>query len=154
MKITIEKIKREYPYDLLLIADETVEGINKYVHDSEVYVAENEGERAGVFCLIYHKDDTAEIMNIAVLPRIQRRGVGSCLLKEIEKIARMKEQKAVIVGTADCGVDQIRFYEKNGYCRYALKKNYFLEIYEEPIYENGVQLKDMVMLKKELPKVK
>jgi len=150
MKVNINKIEKEIPYELLLIADETMEGINKYVFDSDVYVAEIEEEKIGVFCLLYHDEDVVEIMNIGVLPKQQNHGVGSYLLKEIEKIAQTKNQQTVIVGTADCGVDQIRFYEKNGYCQYAIKKNYFLEIYDEPIYENGVQLKDMVMLKKDV----
>lgn len=30
------------PYDLLLLADETIEGINKYIFDSEIYVLERE----------------------------------------------------------------------------------------------------------------
>ncbi len=43
---------------------------------------------------------------------------------------------------------QFHFYEKNGYSQYDVKKNYFLEIYRKPIFDNGIMLKDMVMLKK------
>lgn len=31
--------KNEYPYELLLLADETEEAIAKYIHNSKVYVA-------------------------------------------------------------------------------------------------------------------
>ena len=39
------------PYDLLLLADETIDAINKYVFDSDVYVAKLNNEIIGVFCL-------------------------------------------------------------------------------------------------------
>ena len=75
-------------------------------------------------------------------------GIGSRLLEESLKIAKEQGYKEIIVGTADCGLKQIRFYEKNGFVKYDIRENYFTNIYDIPIYENGVQLKDMVMLKK------
>lgn len=38
-KINIRKRNDNYPYDLLLLADETKEEIHKYLFESEVYVA-------------------------------------------------------------------------------------------------------------------
>lgn len=152
MKLTITKVTNNYPYDLLLLADETIEGINKYLFDSEVYVAAFPGTKKpiGVFCLRRIDADTVEIMNIAVAENRQGSGVGSSLIDKAIAIAEEKGYKQIILGTADCGIKQIRFYEKNGFVQYGIKKNYFTDIYDTPIYENGVQLKDMVMLKKEL----
>ncbi|MDR2533849.1 MAG: GNAT family N-acetyltransferase [Tannerellaceae bacterium] len=147
-KISIYKISDNYPYNLLLLADETREAINKYLFDSDVYIAKVDKETVGVFCLLPRNEETIELMNIAVSSEMQNNGIGSNLMSGIEHIARQGKYKAIIVGTADCGFKQIRFYEKNGYSRYDLKKNFFLEKYSEPIYENGVMLKDMVMLKK------
>lgn len=146
----IEKIDNNYPYNLLLLADETVEGIDKYLYESDVYVAKTADEAIGVFCLFQVDEDVVEIKNIAVVPQMQNRGVGSHLMNEIEIIARKKQYKTIIVGTGDCGINQIRFYERNGYSKYAVKKDFFLKIYSEPIYENGIMLRDMVMLKKEI----
>ncbi|MFV0536199.1 MAG: GNAT family N-acetyltransferase [Dysgonomonas sp.] len=146
----LEKIDNNYPYDLLLIADETVEGINKYLFDSDVYLARLGKEAVGVFCLFPIDKETIEVKNIAVASEKQSNGIGSRLLKEIETIARREKYKTVIIGTADCGLRQLNFYKKNGYAEYDLKKNYFLEIYSEPIFENGIMLKDMVMLKKDI----
>ncbi len=146
----LEKIDNNYPYDLLLIADETIEGINKYLFDSDVYVAKIEKETVGVFCLFPIDKETIEVKNIAIVTEKQSNGIGSRLLKEIETIARKEKYKTVIVGTADCGFRQINFYEKNGYIQYDVKKNFFLEVYSEPIFENGIMLKDMVMLKKDI----
>ena len=56
----------------------------------------------------------------------------------------------IIVGTGDCGISQINFYEKNGFRKYDIRKNFFIDNFEKPIFENGIQLKDMILLKYEL----
>ncbi|MDR1583422.1 MAG: GNAT family N-acetyltransferase [Prevotellaceae bacterium] len=149
-EINISKINSNYPYDLLLLADETKEGIHKYLFKSEVYIAKlSDSEAAvGVFCLCSVNADAMEIMNIAVSEQYQNKGIGSHLLAESLKIAKEQGCKEIIVGTADCGIKQIRFYEKNRFVKYDTRKNYFTDIYNTPIYENGVQLKDMVMLRR------
>lgn len=149
-EINICKIIEDFPYDLLLLADETREAIEEYLFDSSVYIAKIDDNIIGVFCLLPIDEETVEIMNIAVSSEMQSNGIGSCMMDEIEKIARKEGYKTIIVGTADFGLKQIRFYEKNGYSKYDLKKDYFLEKFGEPIYEDGVLLKDMIMLKKSI----
>ncbi|MPM63958.1 putative N-acetyltransferase YvbK [bioreactor metagenome] len=150
MDFIIDKIEKGYPYNLLLLADETVEAINKYLYNSDVYIVKNAGETIGVFCLFSIDNQTVEIKNVAVSEKHQGKGVGSLIMKNIEKIAKKDYYQTIVVGTADCGIKQLRFYKKNGYSEYAVKENFFVENYAEPIYENGIRLKDMVMLKKEL----
>lgn len=145
-KLDLVKEKEHFPYSLLLLADETVNAINKYVYDSDVYVLKEQEKELAVFCLYQIDKDTMELKNIAVSNELQGKGIGSVLIKEIISIARNTGYNHLIVGTADCGVDQIRFYERNGFVKYGIKKNFFLENYDEPIVENGVQLRDMVML--------
>ncbi|MCC9044428.1 GNAT family N-acetyltransferase [Myroides sp. M-43] len=135
------------PYPLLLLADETVHAIDKYVFDSDVYVLKEGGNDLAVFCLYQIDIDTVELKNIAVSSDFQGRGVGSLLIKRIVQLASAEGYHQIIVGTADCGVDQIRFYERNGFKKYGIKKDFFIENYEEPIIENGIQLRDMIMLK-------
>ena len=153
-EMNIQKIDDNYPYDLLLLADETKEGIHKYLFKSKVYVAKLPDSEApiGVFCLYPVNANTTEIMNIAVSEQYQNTGIGSRLLEESLKIAKEQGYKEIIVGTADCGLKQIRFYEKNGFVKYYIRENYFTNIYDTPIYENGVQLKDMIMLRKTINK--
>ena len=152
MDLSISKVTSDYPYELLLLADETVESIDRYLFDSEVYVATLPGEEkpAGVFCLYPVDDGTIELKNIAVSEAHQGKGLGSLILNNIDRIAREQGYREIIVGTGDCGFDQIRFYEKNGFRKYGVRENFFLDLFDEPIYENGIQLKDMVMLKKEV----
>lgn len=139
-----------YPYDLLLLADETVSAINRYLFDSEVYIVLNEENTTiGVFCLYEIDDNTVELKNIAISNSQQSKGLGSQVVTYIKNISA-KKYKTLIVGTADCGFRQIKFYENNGFVKYNVRKDFFLHNYEEPIIENGVMLRDMVMLKYEL----
>ena len=48
-------------------------------------------------------------MNIAVSEQYRNAGIGSHLLAESFKIAKEEGYKEIIVGTADCGIKQIRF---------------------------------------------
>lgn len=137
---------KDYPYDLLLLADETVAAINKYVFDSMVFVVQEKQRPIAVFCLYPIDSNTLEIKNIAVETSHQNSGLGSKILQYIQE-TYCTQYPNLIVGTADCGFDQIRFYERNGFVQYGVRANFFIENYEQPIYENDQLLKDMVLLK-------
>lgn len=68
--------KNEYPYELLLLADETEKAIAKYIHNSKVYVAKNNGNTIAVFCLYELDENTVELKNIAVSESFQNKGIG------------------------------------------------------------------------------
>lgn len=138
--------RTDYPFALLLLADETVDAINKYVDDSAVFVLKEGAIDLAVFCLYPIDKNTIELKNIAVHESLQGKGIGSLLVCEIVAIVKEKQFSRLIVGTADCGVSQIRFYERNGFKKYGVKENFFIDNYKAPIIENGIQLKDMVML--------
>jgi N-acetylglutamate synthase-like GNAT family acetyltransferase len=172
------------PYNLLLLADETKEAINKYIKDSDIYVFENktgksgkneiisrkiksignkneisrsetekirgEKETIGIYVLQYIDKDTIEIKNIAVVEKFRGQGIGTFLLKDAEIRAKERGFKTIIIGTGDCGIKQIQLYQKVGFEIFDVKKNFLIDNYPEPIHENGVLCKDMVMLQKQL----
>mgnify|MGYP000877815589 FL=1 len=140
----------EIPYKLLLLADETIEAINRYINDSEIYIFENDNETIAVYVLQKISDDTIEIKNIAVDTKHQGRGIGKLLLRDASLRAKAKGFKTIIIGTGDIATKQLHLYQKEGFEIFDIKKGFYLDNYPNPIYENGVQLKDMVMLKKEL----
>ena len=57
--------------------------------------------------------------------------------------------KVLYVGTGDSPAT-VPFYEKCGFCRSHVVRNFFTEHYDHPIFECGRQLVDMVYLKMEL----
>lgn len=50
------------------------------------------------------------------------------------------------VGTGDSPLT-IPFYEKCGFQKFRVVENFFVENYDHPIYEEGVQLVDMIYLR-------
>lgn len=149
--LTIHKLKKEdaIPFDLLLLADETKEAIEKYIYDSDIYtVFENDNlNPAGVFALFKLNNEQIEIKNISVLELYQRKGIGSYMLKKIKEISGEESYKEIIVGTSESGINQIQFYERSGFKKYDIKKGFFVKNYANPIIENEIMLRDMVMLK-------
>jgi GNAT superfamily N-acetyltransferase len=150
----IDKLQPEdkLPFDLLLLADETIEAIERYIHECDVYVLKerNESVPVAAFALYKISDTEVEIKNIAVLELLQGQGLGSHLIDQIKQIAAVGKYETIIVGTPFCYFRQLRFYEKNGFTRYGMKKGFYVMYYPEPIIENGIMLNDMVMLKLDL----
>jgi len=141
---------KKIPYDLLLLADETIEAIDKYVHQSDIYVLERDNIVIAVFVLQAICSDTIEIKNIAVDTAFQGQGIGQGLLKDAINLAKEKGFKKIIIGTGDAGIKQLYLYQKVGFEIYDIKHRFFIDHFPEPIYENGIQLKHMIMLKIDL----
>jgi len=87
MDFIFSRIEKYYPYNLLLLADETVVAINKYLPYSDVYIAKQQGKIVGVISLLPVDKQTIEIKNIAISPAYQGKGLGSWILKKAEEIA-------------------------------------------------------------------
>lgn len=147
---------QKIPYNLLLLADETKEAIDKYIEDSDIYVLERktkknrENEIIGIYVVQSTDKNTLEIKNIAVDEKYQGQGIGTFLLKDAEIRAKERGFKTIIIGTGDCGIKQIQLYQKVGFEIFDVKKNFLIDNYPEPIYENGKLCKDKVMLQKKL----
>ena len=80
--------------------------------------------------------------------KCQGQGIGKLLLRDAT--VKAKGFKKIIIGTGDAAIKQLYLYQKEGFEIFDIKKRFFLDNYPGPIYENGIQLKHMIMLKKEL----
>jgi aminoglycoside 6'-N-acetyltransferase I len=145
-----KKQNDNFPYNVLLLADESIESINCYIKQCDVYVCTLNSYVIGAYALQKLDDLTVEIMNIAVVEKHQNKGIGSQILKHIVSSSKDLGFKTLLVGTADAGIMQLYFYQKNGFEIDSIKKNYFIDKFNEPIFENNIQLKHMVMLKKNI----
>ncbi|NLF88127.1 GNAT family N-acetyltransferase [Candidatus Bathyarchaeota archaeon] len=96
------------------------------------------------------EQEEAEIKNIAVAKECQGQGIGKSLLKDAADRAKARGFKRLIIGTGDIMGMPLCFYLKEGFERFTVKKDFFIMNFPKPIYDHGVQLRDMVMLKKEL----
>lgn len=133
--------------ELLLLADEQPQMVERYLNKGRMFVLDDDGIKAE--CLVTDEDEgVLEIKNIAVLPQFQRKTYGKSLIDFlIRKFSGT--YSAIQVGTGDSPLT-VPFYEKCGFKRDHIIKNYFIDNYDHPIIEAGVQLKDMVYLRREL----
>ena len=142
----IETDKKQY-LDLLLLADEQEDMIDRYLERGTMYVLEDGGVKAQ--CVVTDEgDNVLELKSIAVEPNWQDRGYGKAMVDFL--VQTYKGQYRVLqVGTGD-SPSTIPFYEACGFRRHHLVKNFFTDHYDHPIYEDGVQLVDMVYLQREM----
>lgn len=142
----VENGKKQY-LDLLLLADEQEDMIDRYLERGVMYVLEDDGVKAE--CVVTDEGDgILELKNIAVEPAFQGKGYGKTLVDHI--IRTYKGQYTVLqVGTGD-SPSTIPFYESCGFYRHHLVKSFFTDHYDHPIYECGVQLVDMVYLQRKI----
>jgi len=138
--------KRDY-MSLLLLADEQEDMVEKYLDKGAMYVLEDDGIKGE--CVVTDEGNgVLEIKNIATSPEFQGKGYGKFLIDFIaDKYAGI--YTTLQVGTGDSPLT-IPFYEKCGFKRHHLIKNFFLDNYDHPIFEEGVQLIDMVYLRKNI----
>lgn len=133
---------------LLLIGDEQETLINEYLNSGTLFAFYQDQFLIGVSVILIKTDDVYEIKNLAVDPEWQGLGYGKNILQYLEQYYQNKA-RTLIVGTGE-GSDNLIFYQKCGYQLAHLVPNFFLEHYDHPIFENGIQLKDMRYLSKQI----
>lgn len=147
MEIREIKEDKKIYIELLLLADEEERMIDEYLDKGQMFVLDDEGIKAE--CVVTQEgDNIIEIKNIAVHPKYQKKGYGRKLIEFVEN--KYKNDFDIIrVGTGDSKLT-IPFYENCGFKRSYCIKDFFVNNYENPIYEDGIRLKDMVYLEKKL----
>lgn len=135
------------PYDLLLLADPSLELVNAYIAEGECYVAEENGEKIGVFVVVTLSINTMEIKNIAVREDLQGHGIGKKLLQEAIEVAKNRSYEHIEIGTGNSSIGQLALYQKCGFRISGVIKDFFVQHYDEVIMENGIQCMDMIRLK-------
>lgn len=144
--IRILENKKDY-LPLLILADEQEDMIDRYLEKGTMYVLDDYGVKAE--CVVTDEGNgVLEIKNIAVDPSFQKMGYGKSLIEFVEK-QYAGEYSDLQVGTGDSPLT-LPFYEKCGFERSHIVENFFTDNYNHPIFENGVQLKDMIYLRKKL----
>lgn len=147
MEIREVKENKKQFLSLLLLADEQEDMIYRYLDKGTMYVLDDNGVKCE--CVVTDEGNgILEIKNIATEPNYQGMGYGKRLIDFI--VLKYKKQYSVLqVGTGDSPLT-VPFYEKCGFVRSHSVKNFFTDNYNHTIYEAGVQLVDMIYLKRSL----
>ena len=147
MTITEIKDNKKQYLDLLLLADEQEDMIDRYLDRGTVYVLSDEVVKCQ--CVVTDEGNgILEIKNIATAPEAQRNGYARRMIEFL--IGKYTGQYSVLqVGTGDSPLT-VLFYEKCGFVRSHTLPNFFTDNYDHPIFECGVQLIDMIYLQRKL----
>lgn len=135
------------PYDLFLQADPSRAMIDSYRAGADVFLLREAGHVLGG--VIFRVSGmTAEIKNIAVGPKLQGQGIGKLLLHSMIREAGLRGLKTLFIGTGNSSIGQLHLYQRLGFELSEIRRNFFVENYSEPIWENGIECRHMVMLEK------
>ncbi len=147
MEIREVKENKKQHLQLLLLADEQEDMVDKYLEKGRMFVLDDDGVCAQ--CVVTDEGDgVLEIKNIATAPDRQKKGYGKKLIAFIEETFQ-NDYRILRVGTGDSPLT-IPFYQKCGFAVSFRVKNFFTDNYDHPIFECGIQLVDMVYLEKAL----
>ena len=133
--------------DLLLLADEQESMIDKYLERGDLFALYDSGLKS-VCVVTQESEDVCELKNIATYEKWHGNGYGSKLLHHIFLHYEGK-YTTMVVGTGDSPWI-LRFYEKNGFRISHRVKNFFIDNYDHPMFDGGIQLVDMIYLSKAL----
>jgi len=150
MNIKKLELNEQVPIQLLLEADPSEQLIMDYVHRGQCFVAEIDQQVIGAYVLLEKTLDTIELKNIVIKDEFQGQGLGKKLLVHSIEQARKKGYQALEVGTGNSSIGQLAFYQKCGFRMIGVDLNFFIRHYSEVIIENGIQCRDMILLRKEL----
>jgi GNAT superfamily N-acetyltransferase len=145
----IEKIienKKQF-LDLLLLADEQEDMIDKYLANGDLF-ALYDGDLKSVCVVLPIDNETCELKNIATYEQYQDKGYGKALVNFISDFYK-NDYKTMLVGTGEISWI-LSFYEKCGFEKSYRIKNFFTDNYDHPMFEGDIQLVDMIYLKKDL----
>lgn len=144
--IEVTENKKEY-IDLLLLADEQEDMVDRYLERGTMFVLDDNGVKCE--CVVTDEENgMLEIKNIATVPEYQGKGYAKALINFLVKEYGGK-YSVLQVGTGDSPLT-VPFYEKCGFVRSHVIPNFFTDNYVHPIYECGVQLVDMVYLQRRI----
>ncbi len=142
----IENDKKAF-LDLLLLADEQEDMIDRYLERGTLFALYDGGLKS--ICVVTDEGGgNFEIQNLATYEQYQHQGYGRFLINHVCD-AYQGIGTTMYVGTGDSPLT-IPFYEHSGFVFSHRIENYIVEHYDKPIFENGVQLKDKIYLKRSL----
>jgi GNAT superfamily N-acetyltransferase len=141
----IQENKKRY-LDLLLLADEQESMIDKYLERGDMF-ALLDGDVKSICVVTKEEEGNLELKSIATYEKYQRQGYGSKLIQYLFEYY-LGHYKTMLVGTGECP-SIIAFYEHLGFTYSHRVKNFFVDHYDHPMFDQGIQLVDMIYLKKD-----
>ena len=142
-EIIFVPVRRRWEYrELLLLADPEEQAVNRYLDRGEMYVLCVDGKVVSE-AVVLAENHECELMNLATCEDAQGKGYASKLVRHLMR-RYSGNCRSMLVGTSEDGRD---FYRRLGFRDAFVRKRFFIDNYEEEIFENGRQCVDMYCLR-------
>jgi ribosomal protein S18 acetylase RimI-like enzyme len=144
---------RERYWSLFLLADDSEQQVRSYYQRGDLYVLEDEtGVALGLVLTLPAGEGAVELKAVAVAPERHNRGIGKRMLALVLAELRGRGVRRAVLGTGNSSVGQLAFYQKAGFRLWRIERDFFSPErgYPEGIEENGIPLRDMVWMEREL----
>ncbi|GAA2843526.1 GNAT family N-acetyltransferase [Pediococcus damnosus] len=135
-------------YTLLLSADPQISMVETYLQKSRGFQMTDGESLVGVVVLTPINSKRIELKNIAINSKYQHRGLAQTLIKYVLHFARQSGFTEMVVGTGSTSFEQLYLYQKMGFRCFEIRTNFFSDNYAKPIIENGLRLRDMILLRR------
>jgi GNAT superfamily N-acetyltransferase/catechol 2,3-dioxygenase-like lactoylglutathione lyase family enzyme len=138
---------------LFEMAEDSATQLDSYIDDGEVLIAVRGDRVVGHLQLIDAADaQQSEIKNIAVEPSYRGRGIGRRLIETAVELALARHRSLLVVATAAADIDNLRFYQRNGFRMRSIERDAFTPNAGYPPHSSvdGIGLLDRVWLDLEL----
>jgi N-acetylglutamate synthase-like GNAT family acetyltransferase len=135
----------------LLVQAEPSEGALRWslAHLSDTaYRMDDEGQVIGAATMRW-RSEPCEIVELAIALDRHGQGLGKQFVAWLVAEARGRGKREVLVGTGSASAGNIIFYQKCGFRMDHVRKDYFW-YYDEPIYEHGIRVLDMLVFRYDL----
>jgi ribosomal protein S18 acetylase RimI-like enzyme len=140
---------REALRGLFELAEDSPSQLASYLGSGRVVVALSNADVIGHLQLVAtDKVGEFEIKNMAVLETHQGRGVGCRLVRTAIEMAAADGGATVVVATAAADIDNLRFYQRQGFRMRAIERDAFTPAsgYPPDLLIDGIALRDRVWL--------
>lgn len=114
----------------------------------EAYRLDVDGQLAGAATMQW-RDDPCELQELAIVAERQGQGLGKQFVRWLLDEARRRGKHGMLVGTTNASLSNIAFYQRCGFRMHHVRQDYF-GYYRQPIYEYGIQVRDMLVFRYDL----
>ena len=103
-------------------------------------LAEEENAILG-YCGLYMAADEGEIINVAVCPKFRKKGIGDLLLTALIEEGHRNGVCRFFLEVRVSNAAAICLYEKHGFVRQGIRKNFYQDIHEDAYVMNRIDEK-------------